>query len=225
MVNYVQCTAKSKRTGERCKARAVTGSKVCYHHGGRTPKGIASPHTKSGRYSKYLAPDLADRFISLENDEDLLNLKYEIVLLDVLISENLSALQPGESADFWDAALQQVIDARKSYMSENYAGLEKALNELEALCDHRRLHFAAEKEIREKVKLRKELTESRRKHLIETEQVVTSEQAMLLVSGLLESVRRNVKDRNALTAIQTDFIQFTHSANRQRVDAGSTDSE
>lgn len=221
MVNYIQCTAKSKRTHERCKARAVTGSKVCYHHGGRTPKGIASPHTKTGRYSKYLAPDLAERFAALYDDSELLSLQSEIALLDVLVAENLSALQTGESGAFWDAALNQVIDARKSYKSENYAGLEKALDELEALCDHRRLHFAAEKEIREKMDLRNKLTTSRRKHLIEAEQVVTSEEAMLLVSGLLESVRRNVKDSNALTAIQADFIQFTHRANRQRVNAGS----
>lgn len=159
----------------------------------------------------------------MHEDSELLSLHAEIALVDTLISENLSALQVGESAEYWDAALQQVIDARKSYMSENYAGLEKALNELEALCDHRRLHFAAEKEIREKVDLRRKLTESRRKHLIEAEQVVTAEQAMLLVSGLLESVRRNVKDPNALTAIQTDFIQFTNRANSQRIDVGNTE--
>jgi len=222
-MNYKQCSAKSKRTGERCKAHAVTGSQVCYHHGGRTPKGIASPHTKTGRYSKYLIPELASRFAELFEDSELLNLQSEIALLDVLVAENLSALQTGESGAFWDAALQQVIDARKSYKGENYAGLEKALDELEALCDHRRLHFAAEKEIREKMELRNKLTTSRRKHLIEAEQVITTEQAMLLVSGLLESVRQNVKDPDALTAIQTDFIRFTHIANSQRVSAGDSD--
>lgn len=222
MVNYIQCTAKSKRTGERCKARAVTGAKVCYHHGGRTPKGIASPHLKSGRYSAYLISDLAARYAALSNDDDLLNLQSEIALIDVMVSENLSALQTGESGAFWDAALQQVIDARKAYKGDNYAALEKALDELEALCDHRRLHFAAEKEIREKLDLRRKLTESRRKHLIEAEQVVTTEQAMLLVSSLLDSVRQNVTDRATLSAIQADFIRLTTVTNRQRV---STDSD
>ena len=32
-----QCTAKSKRTGKRCTARAMSGKAVCYHHGGRSP--------------------------------------------------------------------------------------------------------------------------------------------------------------------------------------------
>jgi len=201
----------------------VLGSKVCYHHGGRTPKGIASPNFKTGRYTPYLVPDLAKRFAVFEKDDELLSLQSEIALIDVLLSENLSALQTGESGEFWDAALQQVIDARKSYKSENYAGLEKALDELEALCDHRRLHFAAEKEIREKMELRRKLTESRRKHLIEAEHVVTTEEAMVLVSGLLDSVRRNVTDPNTLTSIQADFIRLTTAHNRQRIDAGNED--
>lgn len=222
MANFKQCSAKSKRTHERCKARAVIGSNVCYHHGGRTPKGVASPHFKHGRHIPYLVQGLADRYAEMHSDSELLNLQSEIALIDVLMTENLSALQTGESADFWDAALQQVIDARKAYKSENYAGLEKALDELEALCDHRRLHFAAEKEIREKMELRRKLTESRRKHLIEAEQVVTTEQAMLLVSGLLDSVQRNVTDRKTLTAIQAEFIRLTTAGNHQRVGSGDT---
>ena len=37
-----QCTARSKRTGERCRNPAVTGYTVCYHHG-------ANPTNRGGR--------------------------------------------------------------------------------------------------------------------------------------------------------------------------------
>ena len=30
-----QCQAKSKRTGKRCRAFAMRGMRVCYHHGGK----------------------------------------------------------------------------------------------------------------------------------------------------------------------------------------------
>src|SRR5690606_11260412 len=146
-------------------------------------------------------------------DDDLLNLQSEITLVDVLLTQNLERLETGESGEFWDKALGEVVKARKAYKGEDYGGLEQALDELEALCDGRRLHFAAEKEIREKIDLRRKLTESRRKHVIEAEQVLTTEQAMVLVSGLLESVRRNVTDRTILTAIQTDFIRLTTARN------------
>lgn len=217
MAVYKECNAKSKRTGEKCRARAVNGSSKCYHHGGRTPKGIAASNYKTGRYSKYLIPDLAQRYAAALEDTETLDIRHEIALIDVLIGENLSALNTGETAAYWEQSLQQVIAIRHAYQSENYASLEKALNELEALCDQRRLHFSAEKEIREKVDQRRKLVESERKRLIEMEQTITAEQAMLLIGALLDSVRRNVTDKQSLTAIQADFIQYTSLQDSKRL--------
>jgi hypothetical protein len=49
-----RCTAKSKRTGQRCKAPAVRGWKVCRFHGARggAPKGKANGAWRHGRYSE-----------------------------------------------------------------------------------------------------------------------------------------------------------------------------
>ena len=48
-----RCTAKSKRTGQRCKAPAVRGWNVCRFHGARggAPKGKANGAWKHGHYS------------------------------------------------------------------------------------------------------------------------------------------------------------------------------
>jgi hypothetical protein len=49
-----RCTAKSKRTGQRCKAPAVKGWNVCRFHGARggAPEGEANGAWKHGHYSK-----------------------------------------------------------------------------------------------------------------------------------------------------------------------------
>ena len=49
-----RCHAKSKRSGERCKAPAVRGWNVCRFHGARggAPEGEANGAWKHGRYSK-----------------------------------------------------------------------------------------------------------------------------------------------------------------------------
>jgi hypothetical protein len=47
-----QCTAKSKRSGERCRRAATRGRTVCRMHGGASPAGVASATYRSGRYSK-----------------------------------------------------------------------------------------------------------------------------------------------------------------------------
>lgn len=36
--NQVQCSANSKRTGERCQRKAILGGTVCKHHGGAVPQ-------------------------------------------------------------------------------------------------------------------------------------------------------------------------------------------
>lgn len=46
------CRATSKRTGQRCRARAMRGQDVCYHHGGASLRGIAHPNYRHGYYSQ-----------------------------------------------------------------------------------------------------------------------------------------------------------------------------
>ena len=37
-----QCTAKSKRSGERCRRAAIRGGSVCMMHGGKSPQVLAT---------------------------------------------------------------------------------------------------------------------------------------------------------------------------------------
>src|SRR5438045_520146 len=46
------CTAHSKRTHQLCRARAMRGMNVCYHHGGKSRRGIVHPNYKHGFYCK-----------------------------------------------------------------------------------------------------------------------------------------------------------------------------
>ena len=50
----LRCSARSKRTGERCRAPAVTGWSVCRFHGagGGGPKGRRHGNYKHGLFTK-----------------------------------------------------------------------------------------------------------------------------------------------------------------------------
>src|SRR5690606_41191566 len=53
--SMAQRTAKSKRSGQRCKRHARPGRSVCVMHGGKAPAaGPTHPTFKHGRYSKAL---------------------------------------------------------------------------------------------------------------------------------------------------------------------------
>ena len=46
------CSATSKRTVQPCRARAMRGMNVCYHHGGASKRGTVHPNYRHGFYSK-----------------------------------------------------------------------------------------------------------------------------------------------------------------------------
>ena len=49
-----RCTAKSKRSQQRCKNWAMRERAVCRFHGGKSYRGLASPRYVHGYYSKSL---------------------------------------------------------------------------------------------------------------------------------------------------------------------------
>ena len=62
----VRCTARSTRTGERCKRPAILGGNVCYHHGGNAPQVKA----KALRRLQQAADALVQRLLGMALDGD-----------------------------------------------------------------------------------------------------------------------------------------------------------
>lgn len=88
------CGAKT-RGGAPCKNAAMPNGR-CRMHGGKTPSGIASPHFKTGRYSKSIPTRLAAVYEASKDDPDLLALDDEIALTDAQINIVLSELEAGD---------------------------------------------------------------------------------------------------------------------------------
>lgn len=110
-----RCTAISKRSGEQCRKPAMRGRAVCLAHGGKTPRGIASPHFITGRWSKDIPARLASGYEHARQDPDLLSLREELALVTAAIDDRLSSL--GEADDPSDdpawRAIVRLIDQRR----------------------------------------------------------------------------------------------------------------
>jgi hypothetical protein len=77
----VQCRAKSKQSGERCKRSACVGKDLCFMHGGAPKSGVnweKPVQVKHARYSKSLPKDLVERYEYFKSDPEILSLKPEI---------------------------------------------------------------------------------------------------------------------------------------------------
>jgi len=142
-----QCTATSKRSGERCRKPAMRGRTVCLAHGGRTPRGEASPHFKTGRYSRSLPGHLAATYEQALADPRLLSLRDDIALTDVMINEQLSQLSedgptPSDRA-IWHEVCRLIGQRRRLVESEvrhmvlarEMLTAEEAMAMARALCD------------------------------------------------------------------------------------------
>jgi len=87
-----RCQARSKQSGERCRRWACKGRRVCAMHGGRTPRGAASPHLVHGRHSKDLPSHLSERYAGMLEDPERAGLRSEIALVNVAITDRLERL-------------------------------------------------------------------------------------------------------------------------------------
>lgn len=135
--------------GEERRCHTLTGPRRrCVNHGGRTPRGNASPNFKHGRYSKYLPAHLLDRYSQGQRDEQLLDLRQRIALLDVRLTELLEQLDGKRDAEVWldiRALLQeqrQLIAAqwRREFELQQYVQVEEMLIYTSALLDAIRTH-------------------------------------------------------------------------------------
>ncbi len=95
-----QCAATSKRSGKQCRKPEMKGRTVCLAHGGRTPRGVASPHFKTGRYSRSLPGHLVADYERALHDPKLLSLRNEIAVNEAMLVTVLQHLgdAPNEPA-------------------------------------------------------------------------------------------------------------------------------
>lgn len=200
------CAAK-KTNGEPCKAQAVRGKRVCRVHGGMTPSGIASPHYKDGRYSAALRNvRFAARYETARRDSRLLDLSDEIALLDARIGDLVAALGTGESA--WGDLLTAYGRLRSAMNRKDTPAITSALADVDRLITQGADEAAAWEQIGTVLEQRRKLVESESKRLVQAQQLLTVDQAMLFVNTVLSSVREHVSDTPTLTAIQNDMTRL-----------------
>jgi hypothetical protein len=204
-----RCSARKKRTGEQCGSFPMANGK-CRVHGGATPSGVALPQTKTGRYSKHLPTRLAARYEEARSDPDLLTLRDDIGLLDTRMGQVVGALDTGESKETWSALLAIWGTFEEQFQSLLDTGeppeeMEATVSKVSALVRAGLSESYVWAEIRSLMKQRAELVANERQRMVQLQQMITSEQAMVLLASLVSTIKRHVHDRDALAAISAEL--------------------
>jgi len=135
------------------------------------------------------------------------------------MAQLLESLGDYSSPELWEQLQAQIIEYKKAPKDQQDNLLRYIFDTIDAGASYvskwDTLHKAIEQ--------RRKLVTDERKRRIEAEQMIDVQQAMLVIEGLLDSVRQNVKERDVLNAIQVDFIRLTTAASHQRIDSGPAD--
>jgi hypothetical protein len=180
----------------------------CRLHGGLTPTGAAHGAFKHGRYSKFLPARLAARYEEAVADDTLLELRGEIALLDVRISEVVKKVDTGESSELWAELKVALAGFMAALTKRDMPRMKDPLQQMNQLIERGTEETAVWDEIGRLLEARRKLVESERKRLVEMQQMITAEQAMTLLAVIVDTIRRHVADRKALAAISADLTRL-----------------
>lgn len=211
--NYKQCTATAKRSGERCINPAMKGKNVCYHHGGKTPSGTASPNYKHGRYSKDLPDNLSQHWREAITDDELLSVRDDIRLIDAITLSLLPDLDTGNSQEAWKIISRTIPKLERAYQEVDTIGMAEGLRTLRALTRQQLAKYATQTAIKENLEQRRKLVETEQKIALAGERAISIEQFMLLMGAIFRTIETIVKSQDERVAIAREIRNVLEISN------------
>lgn len=181
----------------------------CRIHGGKSLIGQASGTFQTGRYSKLLPARLAARYQEAKTDVDLLALRDEIALLDARMGDVLGTVDTGESSKIWKELQAVNGELQAAVLAKDNPRVTKAVRSLSTLIDAGSADVEAWNDVYGLIDQRRRVVESERKRLVELQQVITSAQALTMMSVILSIIQTHVTERDVLAAISADFRKLT----------------
>lgn len=174
-------------------------------HGGTTPRGMANPSTKHGKFSKDLPTHLIADYQAALIDPDLVALREEMALLQAREAELVRSMSRGEARERWEAAQEAMAAFQSARRSDNVTAMAAALKSLDQVLQDGAADYDAWADLLLTIEQRRKLADTERRRLEAIQDRISADRALLLASALVNAVRRNVTDRRVLAAIELDF--------------------
>jgi hypothetical protein len=144
---------------------------------------------------------LLETYERAAGDGDLLVLRDDVAIIDTRLAELLSKLDTGETGAAWSKALEQYAGLQDAIAAGDAGGVTASIAALGGALKRGQAGYHAWREVGEMLDLRRKLVESERKRLVQLSQMVTAEQAMVLLMAVTRLVKEHVDDQKALIAI------------------------
>tara|TARA_R110000868_G_scaffold176609_4_gene414493 strand:- start:7389 stop:8081 length:693 start_codon:yes stop_codon:yes gene_type:complete len=203
-----RCNSYRKNDGTYCRAYPLHGGATrCHRHGGKNQQNanFGTKSLKHGRSSKHLPTRLISSYREMLADEQQLSLSNEIALIDTRLSEAVGGLNVESGMALWKA-LSMMKNAYIRYeQSRHRTKAERVLMEMFEVIEEGTSEFKQWQEILGLIDHRRKTVESERKRIVETQQVLTSREAMAMMAAIHDSLRKRINDPRVLRDIARDL--------------------
>lgn len=179
----------------------------CRMHGGKARAGALAPNFKTGRYSQYL-PQRFSELLTSVTQGDILDLTADINVISARIADVLKRVDSGESGTLWQQAKKTFDEFREAQASGDREKIVTALNGLDSIFDKGAQDYAAWNEVKALFGQRTKMVESQRKRAVEAHQMMSTDEVLGMMRYLAESVKKHVRDPEAIANISADFARF-----------------
>lgn len=202
----LQCTAKSKRSGVRCKGVAVVGSsnqKCRMHGGGHEQFGPSNPNFKNGRHSRFLPSHLTSLYADAIANPDILELTDHIALLESIQKSILAQTQESPVPNWRDVG-DVWQDIRRSLMGKP-EDVAAAIERMDQLIENGRKWDTSITQVKDVTDRLRALVDTEVKRKKELAQMVPVERVLVMVSAIADAVKRNVGNPNEVAAVHREL--------------------
>jgi hypothetical protein len=151
---------------------------------------------------------MAAQYRAAKSDPELLSLKDEVAALDARIADLFLRVDTGESGAIWEELQREWAQFHLVRDLGDVPKMHVAIAKLDRLFARRLSDYAAWAEIASLWEQRRKLAESEHKRLIAMRQMITQEQALLLMGAVTDVITRNVPDKQALSQIIIELQQI-----------------
>jgi len=199
-----------------CNKFPVKGKEVCERCGGKPPGGMASPHFKDGKYSKYqyLPPNFSSRLESVISDH-IENIEHSIEIQKMLETTYLEKLGTNESTEAWSKLRQVVKDydeaSHNSDPAKSNQGKAEAFAMIRFIVNEGLSQSFLYRDIQSIQESQRKLSETLSKVRKEAQEIYTHEQWNEMLSTLVGVLKNNIQDQKILQAIQEEIYERSNN--------------
>jgi hypothetical protein len=143
-------------------------------------------------------------------DPTLMELRRDIALVDARIIDLLQRVDTGESSAVWQEAKATLRRFHRAQARQDPEKMREHLHVLQELIERGANDYAAWAEIGAEVERRRKLVESEQKRLVLASEMLSAEQAMHLLTVVVDVIKRHIPDAKTLRAIAGDVERLTH---------------